>query len=219
MKNNKKFGRIALIVALLVVVCVASIAGTVAWLQDKTGTVTNTFSASNIDIWMTETVNGTSQNTDAINGGNIANSGLKMVPGNTIAKDPAVHVKEGSEPCYVFLKVTESSNLDTYISYSINDNWHNYTAVEGIYYLTAGSISDDGVVTLVPANAGYAVLVEDKVTVKDVGKTEMDALEVNDAIQPSLTFQAAAVQMANINDVDAAWEQVKADLGYTTSNP
>ena len=70
---------IALTAAFLLVIG-AAVAGTVAWLTDKTVTVENTFTVGNIAIELKET-----QRT------------YKMVPGQTIDKDPKVSVKAGSE--------------------------------------------------------------------------------------------------------------------------
>ena len=99
--------RISLVMALvLVLTCV--IGGTLAYLTAKTNSVTNTFTVGNIDITLAETT------TD-----------YKMVPGNTIAKDPTVTVNAGSEACWLFVKIEESTNpkLDDYISYSIATCW------------------------------------------------------------------------------------------------
>ena len=65
------------------------VAGTLAWLTDKTESVTNTFTTSNINITLTETTG----------------SNYQMIPGFTITKDPKVTVSAGSEDCYLFVKL------------------------------------------------------------------------------------------------------------------
>ena len=77
--------------------------------------VKNTFTVGDINIGLTETT------TD-----------YKMVPGNTIAKDPTVTVKAESEACWLFVKVTESENLDTFITYAIAEGWTKLQ--DGVYY-------------------------------------------------------------------------------------
>ena len=103
--------RVLMTVALMLVVCVASIGGTIAWLTDSTPAVTNTFSSSDINIWMTETVkkaDGTSEVQNTQGGKTIDNTGFQMIPGTYENKDPHVVIGAGSEDSWVFVKVTES---------------------------------------------------------------------------------------------------------------
>ena len=72
-RARKSLGRKALVVlSLMMVLAVAAVGGTLAWLTDSTQEVKNTFTTSDIDITLAETT-GTS---------------YKMVPGFTITKDP-----------------------------------------------------------------------------------------------------------------------------------
>lgn len=172
--------RISLVMALvLVLTCV--IGGTIAWLTDKTGSVTNTFTVGDINITLAET---------KIN--------FKMVPGNTIDKDPKVTVKAGSEACWLFVKIEESTNLDDFISYSIATGW---TELEsGVYYREVDATT---------ADTPFDVLVDNKVTVNNtVTKEMMNALEAEGATQPTLTFTAYAVQKDNIATAADAWAVV-----------
>lgn len=171
--------RISLVMALvLVLTCV--IGGTLAWLTDRTGPVVNTFTVGDINITLAET-----------------KSDFKMVPGNTIDKDPKVTVKAGSEACWLFVKIGESTNLDDFISYSIATGW---TELEsGVYYREVAASTSDTI---------YSVLDGDKVTVKsDVTKANLNAL--TEATYPTLTFTAYAVQKDNFSTAAAAWEEVK----------
>ena len=54
-QRKQRNRRIALTACLMIAVMVASIGGTLAWLTDQTGPVTNTFTAGNIDITLDET--------------------------------------------------------------------------------------------------------------------------------------------------------------------
>ena len=105
---------LALVLALTLLVA-GVVGGTLAWLTDQTAEVKNTFTVGDINIGLTETT------TD-----------YKMVPGNTIAKDPTVTVKANSEACWLFVKVTESANLDDFITYAIATGWTELEA--GVYY-------------------------------------------------------------------------------------
>ena len=171
------------VIIALVLVVVMSVAGTVAYLTASTGPVVNTFTVGNIDITLAETA------TD-----------FKMVPGNDIAKDPKVTVVGGSEACWLFVKVEKSGNLDSFVTYSIADGWTALTGVSDVYYREVAASE---------SNQVFSVLANDKVTVKDtVTKDMMDALNIEGAIQPTLTFTAYAVQKDNIADAATAWTEV-----------
>ncbi len=190
-RNTLKPMLIAMAVVLLLG-CVTG--GTLAWLTSTTGSVTNTFTTSDINITLAETKND-----------------FKMIPGYTIEKDPVVTVTAGSEDCWLFVKIDESSNLESYVSYDVADGWNELTAdkdgntLKGVYYRS--------VMTTDPVKS-FSVLKDDKVTVLEtVTKPMMDALKSDGATQPTLTFQAAAVQYYKTNntqfDVTEAYAQVE----------
>ena len=199
MKNGKYSKRRGvasktLVLALAVMLIVgATIGGTVAWLTAQTPSVTNTFTVGDINIELTES----------------ENLNLKMVPGNTITKDPKVTVKAGSEACWLFVKVEKSSNLLDFITYAIADGWAPLPGVDGVYYREVGASN---------ADQPFAVLANNQVTVNDtVTKGMMNAFDTNkdgqisgaevDAL-PTLTFTAYAVQKDNIDTAALAWEKI-----------
>lgn len=170
---------LALVLALTLLVA-GVVGGTLAWLTDQTAEVKNTFTVGDINIGLTETT------TD-----------YKMVPGNAIAKDPTVTVQANSEACWLFVKVTESENLDTFITYAIAEGWAALPGVDGVYYRE------------VPASAAdqtFSVLAGDAVTVKsDVTRTMLETAKTD---APTLTFQAYAVQKDNVASASDAWAKV-----------
>lgn len=175
---KKKTFIIALCLALVVAFAAG---GAIAWLTATTGTVTNTFTVGNIDIDLTETT------TD-----------YKMVPSNTIAKDPKVTVKAGSEACWLFVKIEKSANLDTFITYAVADGWTALTGVDGVYYREVAATT---------ADTSFDVLAGNTVTVKDtVTKENMDGLTAE--TYPTLTFTAYAVQSANVATAADAWTKI-----------
>ena len=182
-QRKRRNRRIALTLCVMFVVLAASIGGTVAWLTDKTGTITNTFTTSNIDIDLTE-----SENLD-----------LKMVPGNTITKDPKVTVNAGSEACWLFVKVVKFDNFDGFMTYEMADDWTLVPGETNVYYRTVGATT---------ANTDFAVIKDNQVTVRNsVTKADMNALA--EATYPKLTFTAYAVQQANVATVADAWALAK----------
>ena len=103
-----------LAVAMCAVLLVAgSIAGTMAYLTDKTDAITNTFTAGKVEITLDEAkVNAYGQPVDAE--GNVvelsvaprvAANEYKLIPGKTYTKDPTITVSADSEDCYLFVKV------------------------------------------------------------------------------------------------------------------
>ena len=167
----------------IVLVVALSVAGTYAYLTDKTGPVVNTFTVGNVNIDLTETT------TD-----------YKMIPGMTIHKDPMVTVKENSEDCWLFVKVEKSANFDSFLKYDMDDGWTALPNVDGVFYrpVEAGAADQD-----------FAVLANDTVTVKpDVTKDMMDAIDNGTAAKPTLTFTAYACQTAGIDTAAGAWAEV-----------
>ena len=101
--SNGISARVLVMAVALTLIIGGIIGGSVAWLTATSQEVVNTFTVGDINIDLSE-----SEDLD-----------LKMVPGNSIKKDPKVTVKAGSEACYLFVKVTESNNLKDFITYSV----------------------------------------------------------------------------------------------------
>lgn len=183
-RARKSLNRKALVVlSMMMVLVLAAVGGTVAWLMDKTDPVVNTFTVGNVDIDLDETT-----------------TNFKMVPGNTIAKDPYVTVTGGSEACWLFVKVEESSNLDYFISYTVDSSWTQLTGVDGVFYREVAAST---------ADQTFKVLTNDQVTVNgDVTKERMDAITATTEAAPTLTFTAYACQKDNVGSAADAWAKL-----------
>lgn len=191
MKRNAKIFCAALA---LVLVFGAVVGGTLAWLIDFTEPIKNTFTVGNVNIDLTEA-------DGSVTAGGSAE--FKMVPGETIAKDPKVTVEAGSEACWLFVKVEESENLDDFITYGIAAGWTELAGENGVYYREVGANTQ--------AAQEFSVLAGDQVTVLDsVTKEMMDGLADVDATQPTLTFTAYAVQSAGFATAADAWDEFNA---------
>lgn len=176
---------LALTLAVMLVIGCA-VGGTLAWLTDKTDAVQNTFTTSDVDIKLEETTG----------------DFYKMVPGNTISKDPKVTVLANSEKAYVFVKVETSTNFDTYMTYTMADGWTALEGVAGVYYREVGASETD---------QAFDVIKDNKVSVKgEVTKAQMDAL--TETTYPTLTVTAYACQYAKDNNTAftpaEAWNNV-----------
>ena len=196
--NNAR--RILLLVGLMSLVAVISIGGTIAWLTDSTGPVTNTFTVGDINIDLVET-GMDDKRAQTFN----------IVPGVDISKDPVVKVQKDSEKCYLFVKVEESNwpnavNEDgtKKVSYSIDDSaWtalgEGYT---GVYYCVVESKNVD---------QSFAVLKDNTVKV-DSSLTKSEANEIT--TNPTLVFTAYACQFEKFEDSPTgAWEAVNPSTG------
>ena len=163
---------LALLLAIAIVV-VGAVAGTVAWLTDRTDAVENTFTTSDITIELTETT-GTS---------------YKMIPGCTIAKDPKVTVKTGSEACYLFVKLEKSTDFDTFMTYEMAKGWTELQGYAGVFYREVAAAT---------ADTTFEVLKDNQVTVKGtVTKEQMNGLTAD--TYPTLTVTAYASQLYKNN--------------------
>lgn len=183
-RNTLKPMLIAMAVVLLLG-CVTG--GTLAWLTSTTDEVINTFTVGDINIELTE-----SENLD-----------LKMIPGYTITKDPKVTVLANSEKCYLFVKVTKSTNFDNYMTYEMASGWTAVDGATGVYYRV---VENDTSVQEFP------VLKDNQVSVR--GTVTKAQMETANASKPTLTFQAAAVQFNKNNT-----ESFTVDEAYAKAFP
>lgn len=182
----------ALVLA-LGLVTVGIVGGTMAWLTAQATEVKNVFTDSDINITLTEM--GLSQNNE---------KSFKMIPGHTIAKDPKVTLKAGSEACYLFVQVIEdlgdwqttatgdSKTFTDYLEYEVATNWTKGDGTDipvNVYYIKVDSVTS--------ADTDYPILVDNEVKVNgdNVTKTMMDMIDGDNETKPTLTFKAAAVQL------------------------
>ncbi len=168
----KKKG-LALVLALTLLV-VGVVAGTLAWLTAKSDTVTNTFTTSDITVKLEET-----KGTPVTSG-----KEFKMIPGYTISKDPTATVLDGSEECYLFVKLDESTNFKNYMTYEMDEGWTVVPGKTNVYFRK-----------VLTANIGkpYSVLKGDQVTVKGTVTKEM--METAEQDKPTLKITAYASQL------------------------
>ena len=195
----KKKG-LALVLALTLVV-VGIVSGTLAWLTDKSDTVVNTFTTSDITVKLEET-KGT------VSG---SNREFKMVPGCDLEKDPKAWVESGSEDCYLFVKLEKSANFDTYMTYSVAEGWTELTGVNGVYYREVAK-------SQMGESSKFEVLAGNKVSVKGtVTKADMNSLTAT--TYPTLTITAYASQLYKSAGIEFTPAQAWANANPTTTTP
>lgn len=179
----KKKAWVSLVAVVLVLCC--AVGGTLAWLTAKTNDVVNTFTPSNISIGLEETTG----------------KDYKMIPGWTIDKNPKAWVEDGSEECYLFVKLVWANNtFDTnksYVSYTPAAGWTALEGEAGVYYreVSKAAMSKDNGKT-----NSFPILLDNKVTVSgDITSAMMTAFENSTATKPTLTITAYASQLYKNN--------------------
>lgn len=228
MKNKKAAVMLA---CALAVGC--AIGGSLAWLTDQTGNVTNTFSVGDINIDLKEhDYVPESKTLDTEKKPVTENVDYVFVPGDTLPKDPFVTVGANSEDCYLFVKVSGINNTHKDLSGRIID-WtvsphleeQNEKADGWTKYELKTEYEDDAK-TVVSTEYWYCkvlnssadqiwyILQNDSITVNRLVTKDMVSDIKNK--KPQVVLTAAAVQVANLADseeedanVAAAWEQVK----------
>lgn len=192
-KDAKRYSLKAILTASAAVVALMStVGGTLAWLIAKTNSVKNTFTYGDIDITLTES----ESDTDDGDGDPTTNT-YEMVPGNAITKDPTITVLADSEASWLFVKLEESENFDTFLTYTLVSDWIALDGVEGVYYQEADATGNSDVT--------YGVLLNDEVVVSEsITKEQFNALDANGEF-PTLTVTAYAVQRDNIATAAEAW--------------
>lgn len=221
----KKYKYLALAAAVVLSIG-GVIGGSLAWLSDDSEPVTNRFKPAKVDIILSETDNGLDKD------GNVNTNDYKMIPGWVLDKDPMVTVKNDSEDCWLFVKITESTapDLDSYIAYKIaglgttesNDCWveiddgdnkEESVVIARKVYATADTKTFNilGVGSYIfkndtPEDESDDVTVSwkaNQVGVKpEVTETMMEAITGEGKAQPTLTFDAYAVQLYKTNNVE-----------------
>lgn len=175
---------IALVCILLVV---GVVGGTLAWLTAETAPVVNTFSPSTISIELDETTG----------------EDYKMIPGCTIEKDPVVTVEGGSEACWLFVEIDETTNFDDFMTYDVAEGWELVEGETNVYCRKVAASDED---------QEFQVIEADTVTVKTTVTEEMmEAL--TEAPYPKLTFTAYATQLMKANDTEFTAAQAWAEIG------
>ena len=170
-----------IITVLAAVLLFAAVGTTLAILSDISGPVENTFTVGDINITLDEST-GTE---------------YQLIPGKAISKDPKVTVAANSEASWLFIEVTETENLDEYLTYEIEDGWTVLGGHDGVYYRNVIKSTISSV---------FPIIKENKVTVReDLTEEKIDAIT---AI-PKISFKAYAVQEHTVENALDAWNLIK----------
>lgn len=188
MKNKKVL--LALCAVLLVA---ATVFGTLAYLT-STDEVINTFTVGKVEITLDEAP--VNENGQATTGARVQANEYKLIPGRTYAKDPTVHVAEGSETCYVFVKVengiADIEDINYTIADQLRDNGWELLDGDVYYYVEAVTAGE----------AGTDLLVFNSFIID--GEVESEDLEK--CAEATITVTAYAVQANGFTSAEDAWD-------------
>lgn len=180
----------------IVLVVALSVAGTYAYLTDKTATIKNTFTVGNVNIDLTETFN-----TDTNNDNKPDAWQAQLIPGKEYFKNPVVTVVPGSEKCYLFVKFDEIGSPADYLDYTSLLAAPAWTQGDGtdipeeVWYRVVDKSATD---------TTFHLLAGDKVTIRDdVTNENMTA-----ASGAKLAYTAYACQFEGMTAAQA-WDAVK----------
>lgn len=191
-KTRAKMRRAMLTLSLVLVMMMAAVGGTIAWLVDDTETIVNTFSPAEIEITLVE--NAKADGTDSW----VAH----MVPGKEYTKDPVVSVVDTATDVDVYLFVKfDAANVDTYVAYTsmLTKAGEGWTLVPGQTNVWYRVVEDDAEVQ------SWHLIEGDTVTIKDsVTQDNMTA-----AAAVKMEYTAYAIQYEGFEDDPAgAWAEI-----------
>ena len=132
----KKRTKVLLLLLSAVLLVVASVMGTLAYLTSQ-DTVTNTFTVGKVKITMAESK--VNENGVAIPGTTTDSNAYKLIPGHEYDKDPKITVEEGSEACWLFVEVDNGiealeDTTNTISSQILANGWSELSDVDNVYY-------------------------------------------------------------------------------------
>ena len=195
---KKKILKVLALVACAVLLVVGSIAGTLAYLTSQSETVTNTFTVGNVEITLDEakvTVYG-----ELDGDTRVTENTYKLIPGHTYVKDPTIHVAEGSEACWLFVKVEnglEGIEGENPIFAQMDDNgWTLVDAEDNVFAYEAIASAKESVVVFRTFTIG-----DDK----DVS-VDADTDDVADYTTATINVTAYAIQADGFDTYADAWE-------------
>lgn len=239
-KTKKKVSAVAIAAAAVLV-----LAGTMAYLADASGTISNIWDGNHVEVAITET--GISQSGGADNG----DKNYDLLPGTEASKDPTIHVDTDINAfVYAVVKDTVNSHGKTLVTYDIADGWveldkATLTSKELDKYVNIFTDKKTGKLTVDPADSNtkiyyrvvngtnqdhrfdYPVLKDNKVSCSsDLTNDDLKLLDNLSDAEKTLIFQTYAIQMQPFCEADAtgdaliqgakdAWNQTEPVVNVT----
>ena len=200
------------IVALVVLVAVASVLGTLAYLT-STDTVKNTFTVGKVNITLDEAevdMNGVAVTPAK----RVKKNEYKLMPGHTYTKDPMVTVLAGSEPSYIKMTVTfsKANELDAIFAPTgadLTSIFNGYDSANWIYKGNTKNANADtrtyefwynGTVGAPTADVALDALFDSITIPGEITQAQLETIK-----DMTITVTAYAIQADGFANADAAW--------------
>lgn len=200
------------IIALVVLVAVASVLGTLAYLT-STDTVKNTFTVGKVNITLDEAevdMNGVAVTPAK----RVKKNEYKLMPGHTYTKDPMVTVLAGSEPSYIKMTVTfsKANELDAIFAPTGADLTSIFKGYDSANWIAKGNTKDAAANTrtyefwykeTVGAPTADVALdaLFDSITIPgEITQAQLETIK-----DMTITVTAYAIQADGFANADAAW--------------
>lgn len=194
MNKKKSF----LMAVALVLVCVMSVMGTVAFMKHETGAVTNTFMAagggslaSGLTLEESQAVKD-ADGSYSLGSTKVYSNSYEAMPGMTLPKDPTITITGKTEaPAYLYLETVDRLP-DAYV-WTLNSNWVEVDDLTGKHGGTVYVWTENGssVITGTGADQTYNIIADNQITI--AADTEGSALVTTDS-NKTLTFYAYLAQ-------------------------
>ena len=164
----------------IILTLTAFVGATIAYIAALAGPVENSFTIGDVEISLTETTG----------------VDYSMIPGKEITKDPCVTVKQGSETCWLYVKVDKTTGFDDYLSFEMEEGWTMLPGHANVYYRSVLKSS---------SNQDFGVLKGDVVTVSaTLTEEKMSGITVT----PKLGFKAYAIQAEGVETALRGWQEI-----------
>ena len=219
--------------AMAIMLVAIGVVGTLAYLTDDAGEMTNTFTVGNVTIKLDEAVVEKAETGDYkyVATDDRTEEGQTyelLLPGDKVKKDPTITVDENSADCWVFMEVTLDFDQAKLLAKAAGataadvDNANAAAAILGDFDASKWTIkaykqdTDANTITFV---AGYntalaaeetAVLFTEVTVPASLENADMEAIN-----GMKMVFFARAIQKSGLADIDEAYTALYADLGYT----
>lgn len=201
----KNFKRILVTVVSALLLMAVTVAGTLAYLQATTDAVVNTFTYGKVNFagLGLDEAKVDDHGVEIADAGRVKANEYKLLPGQTYIKDPTVHIEEGSEPCWVFIKVEngiyaiEDAEGNTIKKQILANNWVALEVDEngnGVYYYKdiINGLDDE-------ANLDLVIFENFKLT------DSLDETAIETYKTAQILIDAYLIQYDNLTTVEAAW--------------
>ena len=177
---------------------------TIAYMTDESNVVTNTFTYGNITIYLDETdIDGSKKGVipGVTPDGRDAENEYKILPSTTYTKDPVVRIAEGSEECYIFVKVENGfseyeDSENTIASQMAALGWKAVDGKTDVFYYAKTNATEGDVL-----KGGDTATVFNQLAIGSQVNNE----NIETASEAEIIVKAYAVQSQGFNNAAEAW--------------